>query len=54
MVKRKATKTRRVTVITPSGNRRTWSVPVAGFKGTVAVLAKYGFHVITRRGGTHA
>ena len=46
MAKRKA-KTRRVMIITPSGQRRPWTVPVAGFKDTVAVLAKYGFHVVT-------
>jgi len=48
MAKHKA-KTRRVMVITPSGNRRPWRVPVAGFKDTVAVLKRYGFHVVERR-----
>jgi hypothetical protein len=48
MAKRKA-KTRRVMVITPSGQRRPCTVPVAGFKGTVAVLKRYGFHVVDRR-----
>jgi len=47
MAKRKA-KTRRVMVITPSGRRRPWTVPVAGFKGTVAVLARHGFRVVSR------
>jgi hypothetical protein len=47
MAKRKA-KTRRVMVITPSGRRQPWTVPVAGFKDTKAVLKKYGFHVVTR------
>jgi hypothetical protein len=45
-MKRKA-KTRQVMVITPSGQRRPWSVPVAGFKSTKAVLAKHGYRVIT-------
>ena len=45
----KKTKYRRVTVITPSGNRRVWSVPVVGFKSTKAVLARYGFRVIVSR-----
>jgi hypothetical protein len=48
MAKRKA-KTRRVMIITPSGQRRPWTVPVAGFKDTVAVLKRYGFHVVSRR-----
>ena len=39
---------RRVMVLTPSGQRRPWTVPVAGFKSTVAVLAKHGFRVISR------
>ena len=47
MAKRKA-KTRRVMVLTPSGQRRPWRVPVAGFKSTKAMLARHGFRVITR------
>jgi hypothetical protein len=47
MANRKA-KYRRVMVITPSGQRRPWTVPVAGFKGTKAVLARHGFRVISR------
>jgi hypothetical protein len=39
---------RRVMVLTPSGQRRPWTVPVAGFKSTKAVLKRYGFHVVTR------
>ena len=53
MAKKCKAKTRRVMVLTPSGKIRPWRVPVAGFKGTKAVLARHGFHVITR-GGTHA
>ena len=41
-------KYRRVVVITPSGNRRVMSVPVAGFKSTKAVLARHGFRVVSR------
>jgi len=47
MPNRKA-KTRRVMVIAPSGQRRLWTVPVAGFKSTKAVLKRHGFRVITR------
>jgi hypothetical protein len=46
MAKRKA-KTRRVMVRTPAGKRRSWTVPVANFKGTVTVLKRFGYRVLT-------
>jgi hypothetical protein len=48
LMKKARYRRRRVMVITPSGARRIWTVPVQGFKETKAVMARHGFHIITR------
>lgn len=48
MAKRKVKHHRVVMVISPNGQRRYWSIPVARFKSTKAMLARRGFRVVSR------
>jgi len=45
---KKVNRRRVAMVISPTGLRRYWSIPVARFKSTKAMLARQGFRVISR------